>query len=163
MTLITKIILLGILAVILTGGFFYLAQPINQTVSQTFPISEVCFASPAGRQGKKCFLVELALTQPEQETGLMNRTSLDDNKGMLFVFGKENIYPFWMKNTLISLDMIWIGANHKVVFIGENEQPCKKDPSSVITPSSRAEYVLEVNAGQAESSGIKLGDLAKFN
>ena len=102
--------------------------------------------------------MELAKTEAEREKGLMNRTSLDSNKGMLFIFDKEDIYSFWMKNTLIPLDMIWINQNNKVVFISKNAQPCKTLICPVITPTVNAKYVLETNAGLSGKFGFKPGD-----
>jgi uncharacterized membrane protein (UPF0127 family) len=88
----------------------------------------------------------------------MGRESLGQDKGMLFVFPQEGIYPFWMKNTLIPLDMIWMDSNGTVVFIGKDEQPCKADPCPVINPGKNARYVLELNAGTAERLGLGEGD-----
>ena len=88
----------------------------------------------------------------------MYRTELDKDKGMLFIFDKEGIYPFWMKNTLIPLDMIWIDSSNKVVFISQNVQPCKSLICPVIIPSASAKYVLEINAGICEELGLKIGD-----
>jgi hypothetical protein len=110
-----------------------------------------------------CFSVELAKTDAEREKGLMNRTELDKNKGMLFIFDKEGIYPFWMKNTLIPLDMIWIDGSGKVVFIAQNVQPCKTLICPVTVPSASAKYVLEINAGISKEFGIKTGDEVKLN
>lgn len=107
---------------------------------------------------QECFSVELALTPQEQEKGLMFRESLDPDKGMLFVFPSEGVYPFWMKNTLIPLDMIWIDSNGTVVFIGKDEQPCKADPCAIINPGIRARYVLELDAGTVGRIGLAEGE-----
>ena len=88
----------------------------------------------------------------------MYRKELDKNKGMLFIFDKEGIYPFWMKNTLIPLDIIWIDSNDKVVFISQNVQPCKNLICPSIFPTVKAKYVLEVNAGVCQEIGLKVGD-----
>lgn len=121
---------------------------------------EVCF-------NQVCFSVEIAKTQAQKDFGLMGRESLDADKGMLFIFDKEGIYSFWMKNTLIPLDIIWINSNGKVVFIAENVQPCPFNLSKAlicpsIIPSARAKYVLEINAGLVEKYKLKIGDLVKI-
>lgn len=72
----------------------------------------------------KSLNVEIADNDEKRRTGLMNRKSLDKNNGMFFIFQNEDIYPFWMKNTLISLDMIWINSDKEVVYIKENAPPC---------------------------------------
>ena len=64
-----------------------------------------------------CFAVELAISPEERSRGLMFRESLDQDKGMLFIFEKEEKHAFWMKNTLIPLDIIWIDHNKEVIFI----------------------------------------------
>lgn len=113
----------------------------------------VCF-------GQDCFFVELAKTNAQREEGLMFRNKLAENTGMLFIFDREDIYPFWMRNTLIPLDIIWIGSNNKVLFINENTQPCLQPECPPINPKIKAKYVLEINAGVAEKTGIKAGDSA---
>lgn len=126
-----------------------------ETPPQSQNISRVCF-------GSKCFQVELALTPEQQTIGLMNRTHLDADKGMLFVFSQEGVYPFWMKNTLIPLDMIWMDSNQTVVFIGRNEQPCGLLECPSINLGVPARYVLEVNGGTADRTGLSDGDSATF-
>jgi len=109
--------------------------------------------------GPYCFNVELAKTTSEITRGLMFRESLNADSGMLFVFEREGAYPFWMKNTLIPLDIIWISAAKKVVYMSENTEPCKDEyfcPS--IEPGKNAKYVLELNGGVAERIGLKTGD-----
>lgn len=115
-------------------------------------INMVCF-------GNHCFLAELAESRAERERGLMFRKSLDSDKGMLFVFEEEEEYPFWMKNTLIPLDMIWINENKEVVFVSKNVQPCEGENHCLsINPNKKAKYVLEINAGSVKEAGIEIGD-----
>ena len=113
--------------------------------------SRVCFQ-------QSCFQVELAVTPEQLSYGLMNRAHLDQDKGMLFIFQEDEIYPFWMKNTLIPLDMIWIDSQGKAVFIKENAQPCSPVECPLIRPTAQARYVLEVNAGTVERIGLSVGD-----
>ncbi len=115
----------------------------------------VCFKS-------ECFAVEIASNQEQRERGLMFREHLDQGNGMLFVFESEGDYPFWMKNTKIPLDMIWMNQNKYIVYITKNAQPCIKDPCQQINPGKNALYVLEVNAGTADSLGMKEGDKLNF-
>jgi len=113
--------------------------------------TKVCFKN-------NCFKVQLAITSEEQEQGLMFRKELKADEGMLFVFSKEEEYPFWMKNTLIPLDIIWINQNKEVVFISENTQPCQKDSCDSINPNEKAQYVLEVKGGTSNNIGLAVGD-----
>ncbi len=94
-----------------------------------------------------------------RQIGLSNRKSLDKNTGMLFIFPEKGIYSFWMKNTQIPLDMIWINDN-KVVYIEKNTPPQagKNDNLPIYTPTSEANYVLEVNGGEVDKYKFKTGD-----
>lgn len=117
--------------------------------------SKVCF-------DEMCFVVEVVDTPQEREKGLMFREELDKNKGMLFIFEEEGNYPFWMKNTLIPLDMIWISQSGDVVHVVYNSQPCKADPCPLIETNGTAKYVLEINGGLASKYGIEAGQKAEF-
>lgn len=113
--------------------------------------SQACFE-------EHCFFIEVAQTLEERQKGLMFREKLDRDKGMLFIFPAEQEASFWMKNTLIPLDIIWLNENKKVVFISENTQPCLKEKCPSINPGVKAKYVLELNAGLAEEIGLVKGD-----
>ena len=110
-----------------------------------------------------CFDVELALTPEEKRQGLMFRDYLEKNKGMLFVFETEEEHGFWMKDTAIPLDMIWLDEDKEVVFISKNNQPCKDNECPAINPDKKAKYVLELNGGTADKIGLEVGDRADFN
>ncbi len=102
------------------------------------------------------FKVELAKTASEQAKGLMYRAELPEENGLLFVFEKDTPRTFWMKNTLIPLDMVFIDSELNVVEVKANVQPCKEDPCAQYK-SVPARYVLEINGGLAEKKGIKAG------
>jgi uncharacterized membrane protein (UPF0127 family) len=104
------------------------------------------------------FLVELATTLEQRARGLMYRQHLDEDKGMLFIFEDEEVHPFWMKNTYIPLDMIWIDKNRKVVFISKNTPPSTDEPYRAINPRKKAKYVLELCGGTADKIGLDVGD-----
>jgi uncharacterized membrane protein (UPF0127 family) len=76
---------------------------------------------------------------------------------MLFIFPTEDIYSFWMKNTLIPLDMIWINANLNIVDI-QKADPCKQDPCPLYVPEKQAQYILELNQGMSLANEIQIGD-----
>jgi uncharacterized membrane protein (UPF0127 family) len=110
--------------------------------------------------GVPSVVVELASTDPERERGLMFRTHLAKNGGMLFLpDGPPRVQTFWMKNTCIALDMLFISDKGEVVGILENVPPMNLDQRSVHIPSS---YVLEVNAGWCESNGVTAGQRVKL-
>ena len=155
MKIIFEIILLIVVVIILIYLLFCFAPNTASQSSQQNLINSVCIK-------ENCFNVEVVKTETERERGLMYRAELDKNNGMLFIFDKVGFYPFWMKNTLIPLDMMWIDSNYKIVFIGQNEQPCKSLICPPIIPLAKAKYVLEINAGLSQEFGFNVGDEAKF-
>jgi uncharacterized membrane protein (UPF0127 family) len=108
--------------------------------------------------GKTCWNVELAVTSDQHTKGLMYRKNLSEEGGMLFVFSEEDIYPFWMKNTWIQLDMIWLDSNMTIVHIENRAEPCVAIKCPGFDPGAKALYVLEVIGGTAEQYGMKVGD-----
>ena len=111
--------------------------------------------------GGKVHKLEVADTEAKRQKGLMNRAKLESDKGMFFVFDNSGIHPFWMKNTLIALDMIWLNSNKEIVFMYENAQPCNNVIEAVcksIIPEGIAKYVIELNAGSVEKLELKIGD-----
>jgi uncharacterized membrane protein (UPF0127 family) len=99
--------------------------------------------------------VELALTREEQARGLMYRTELPEDAGMLFVFDGESERTFWMSNTPIPLDIIYIRGDKTIVSIAANATPYSEKQ---IPSRGPAHYVLEVNGGWAARHGVKSGD-----
>jgi uncharacterized membrane protein (UPF0127 family) len=107
------------------------------------------------KSGVQVFSVEMATTDQEKETGLMYRKELPDGKGMLFDFSPEQQVSMWMKNTFISLDMIFIRADGRILRIAENTEP---QSTRIIPSGGLAKGVLEVIAGTARKYGIAPGD-----
>jgi uncharacterized membrane protein (UPF0127 family) len=105
------------------------------------------------------FLVEIADTAGKRQMGLQYRQNLADDRGMIFLFPSESLQSFWMKNTPISLDMIFINRDRKIVGIVERTVPFSLDSRSVTEPS---QYVLEINGGLARRYGIQAGDSVRF-
>ena len=108
---------------------------------------------------KTVVALEVARTEPERSRGLMFRTSMPEQAGMIFLFERPGVYPFWMKNTLISLDMFWTDTTGKVVWIAESVPPCQADPCPEYPPKAVASYVIETNAGFAKRHAVKVGDV----
>jgi len=106
--------------------------------------------------------VEIAADDASREHGLMDRTSMQADHGMLFVFPDSAVRTFWMKDTLIPLDMLFFDANRKLVTVLSNVPPCKADPCPVYPSTEPARYVLELNAGAAAKLGVRNGDVATF-
>ena len=150
--------IVGVMAFIVVIGLYF------QKSSKTNSLPPGATPPPAklvlvnGREVK----VEVADTEEKRKVGLSGRTELAENTGMLFVFNPQNVKPiFWMKDTLIPLDLIWINDN-KVVQIDANVQPPKAGtPDSQLakyTPKEPVDYVLEVPAGYAAIHTTMVGD-----
>ena len=108
-----------------------------------------------GRGGVHAFTVEVARTQAEQARGLMHRQRLAPDAGMLFPFPSARPASFWMKDTLIPLDMIFIRPNGTIARIAANTVPHSRDPVAVAEPVAA---VLEIAGGRAAQLRIKVGD-----
>lgn len=127
-----------------------------------------CFILSSCRQkdmvclGSTCVRVEKAVNEQQRSRGLMYRRSLEKDRGMLFVFDNEDRYGFWMKNTRIPLDIIWIDSSGRIVHIARDVPPCKSRECPSYHPDSPARYVLEVNAGFCREHGISEDDTVTF-
>jgi uncharacterized membrane protein (UPF0127 family) len=106
-------------------------------------------------KGAHAFRVEVATTQQEQAKGLMFRTQLGADEGMIFINKPPRPASFWMRNTVIPLDIIFIGTDHRVLNIAANAVPYDESPLSSTGVTSG---VLELNGGRAAELGIKAGD-----
>jgi uncharacterized protein len=105
------------------------------------------------------FRVEVAVTPEEHARGLMYRSTLATDAGMIFVFDEPSVQRFWMKNTLIPLDMIFIGKDRKIVGIVEDAAPETETERMVGVPS---QYVLEIGGGLSARLGIHAGEPVEF-
>jgi uncharacterized protein len=134
----------------------YIAQaPTMQGRGQNLPIS--AYATIAGRK----FELEVAKTPQQQQIGLMYRTSLADNRGMLFVFASPQPTRFWMKNTLIPLDMIFLREG-QVIAIETAVPPCKTTTCPTYGTDTAIDRVIELKSGTTAQIGLKVGDRVKI-
>lgn len=116
--------------------------------------------------GKK-INAEIANTNAKRAKGLMFREFLGEDEGMLFIFPTESMQVFWMANTKIPLDIIWINKNNKIVHLSKNTPPCTqtgtiKSLCSTYKPNEKAKYVLEVLGGFSDKYGLAVGDEVSF-
>ena len=105
------------------------------------------------------FIVEVARTAEEQATGLMNRPALEPGRGMLFPYDPPRMTSFWMKNTLIPLDLIFIRADGTVARIAANAEPMSLAPIPSLEPVAA---VLEIPGGRSAELGIEAGDMVRW-
>jgi uncharacterized membrane protein (UPF0127 family) len=103
--------------------------------------------------------IEIADDDAKREVGLMGRPVMEERQGMLFIFEEEHLESFWMRNTILPLDMIFINKQGKIVTIHKNTKPFSDDsyPANALTM-----FVLEVNAGFTDKYGIKEGDMVSW-
>ena len=134
-------------AILVVTGFAIASAPLRAASFQPLEI--------VTKNGVQVFSVEMATTEEEKQTGLMYRKELADGKGMLFDFNPEQEVSMWMKNTYVSLDMIFIRADGRILRIAENTEPLS---TKIISSKGPARAVLEVVAGTAQKYGIRPGD-----
>src|SRR3989344_3566574 len=106
--------------------------------------------------GEEPIFVETADTPEERARGLSGRASLKEDEGMLFIFKEPGRYPFWMKDMLFAIDIIWIDENFKIIGIEENLSP--DTFPRAFSPSEPVKYVLETSAGWSKKNSIRVGD-----
>lgn len=148
LVLVSRSMLTMLLCVVAAMGVFSGCTPATE-----HPTVEIEFVAPEG-QSIRSFEVEVVSTPLTRAKGLMYRREVGDGKGMLFVFPGEKVQSFWMKNTLIPLDMVFVSKDMKVVGILENVPPLTEDPRFVDAPSL---YVLEFAGGTMRKVGVSTG------
>ena len=141
------ILLIIVLVLLIFGGFLFFQKEKEIPKSILLGNAEV--------------FVEIGDNTSEWEKGLMFRKSLGENSGMLFIFKDLQERSFWMKNTLIELDLIFIDEDLKIVNI-QNAVPCEKEQCENYNSVFPAKYVLEVNSGFVEKNNILVGDVVEF-
>ena len=128
--------------------------------------SSQSISGPLVKVGDTDFLVELALTAEQQIQGLSGREVIGPGAGMLFVYEHESRYTFWMKEMRFPIDIVWIGADCKVVDVTLEAPPPEPgqslDQLPRYSPDTPAQYVLEINAGESAAGGINPGDPVEF-
>jgi uncharacterized membrane protein (UPF0127 family) len=137
-----------------------MATALACTACATAPASA---RNPSVMLGGHHFSVEIAATPAEQAHGLMDRTSMPADHGMLFVFPQAQPLTFWMKDTLIPLDMLFFDEAHRLVTVRADVPPCEADPCPTYASTAPARYVLELNAGTAAKLDLRKGDVITFS
>jgi len=104
------------------------------------------------------FRLEIASTPEQVAQGYMFREKVSRDEGMLFVFPNSDFHSFWMKNCLVSLDIIWLSDELSIVHLEQQVPACRKDPCPGYPSMSKARYVLEIASGGARKHGIQVGE-----
>ncbi|WP_298534350.1 DUF192 domain-containing protein [uncultured Algibacter sp.] len=149
---------------VLTIGVFSLTgckkdKKVIQQTKVTFTKEGELTIQKASDSSQVSFDIEISDSDFDVQTGLMYRDSMEKNQGMLFIFEDEKERYFYMKNTKIPLDLLYINSNNKIVSFQKNAKPF--DESS-LPSNSPAQYVLEINAGLIEQLALKIGDSISF-
>lgn len=135
---------------------FFIAATTPLSAAETFPSESLTIQTSDGKKHE--FAVELATTDAQRQQGLMFRKSMGQTNGMLFDFKMDREVTMWMRNTLISLDMLFISKTGKIEHIHAGAVPHSE---SIISSRGAVRYVLELNGGSAKSLGIKTGDTVR--
>ena len=110
----------------------------------------------------KLLQVEVMVEDADRAMGLMFRPSLPDDRGMLFVFRQLGHHGIWMKNCRFPIDIVWLDESLEVVHVQEAAPPCTRDPCPTYRPMRSAQYVLEINSGQASREGVEVASRLDF-
>jgi uncharacterized protein len=155
----TRVVLEVVIGTMMLAGCG--GSPVAQSGAASSPV--------AGNSGPRVILpngasiaVEVVADPESRARGLMYRPSLPADRGMLFLFPEPDVHSFWMKDTLIPLDMIWLDTERKVIAIERDVPPCQADPCPSYGPEARALYVLELAGGQAAAHRIERGDVLEL-
>lgn len=154
------VIFLAILALASVVVFFLKNDTPTKVGPQFRKEGTLQFLSTA--EGKQIQEIEIEIADDDlsRERGLMWRKHMEPNQGMLFIMQEEDMLAFWMLNTYISLDLLFVNHDMRIVTIRNDVQPQRLDR---IPSTEPAKYVVEVNGGFCARHGIKVGDLIKFN
>jgi uncharacterized protein len=146
------------------AGGAWSAPPAGASVVPTFDraAAERAFADARRAEvrfpGGRAIAAQIADTPERIMYGYMFRPQVGDDEGIVFVFPEAGAHSFWMKNTLVPLDIIWMDEARTIVHIQASTPPCRSDPCPGYGPMRAASYVLEVRAGTAAREGLKRGD-----
>ncbi len=158
------LLVVALVAAALVAGWIAIASRPHQSVTPSASGNAAPGASrryeyllrPAARPPARVSL-EVAADEPARDRGLSRRTEVPAGTGMVFLFPADTTAPFWMKDTLVPLQIAFVAADGRVVSLFEMT-PCRADPCSIYTPASAYRYAVELSSGAFTAAGIKAGD-----
>jgi uncharacterized membrane protein (UPF0127 family) len=151
--------------VLAVPGFFasgFSAHALDQHITKVAPrAADTLVMLPDG----STVHVELARTEAERQFGLMERTSLPQGRGMLFIHDEPGRYPYWMYDCKIGLDIIWMDQSHRIVEMSPNTPPCKGASDTCPNYGGRqtSVYVLELPVGSIKAHQLAVGQVVNFS
>jgi len=131
---------------------------VSIVLAMLLPLAACAKSGPYVELKGQRFSIEVADDDAARQHGLMDRTQMEADHGMLFVFDEDAPRAFWMKNTKIPLDMLFFGADKRLISVQHDVPPCVADPCPAYSSGAPARYVLELNGGQAAKLGLSPGD-----
>ena len=163
------IILLAVISVSLTFGYFFSQQNSSKTeikeTKDNTKLQEKIWKKQNIKIGDKNYEIFVTETEEERNTGLAAFENIKDNEGMLFEFPEENFYSFWMKDMKFDIDIIFLDQNKKVIQIFESVQKSSyqnKENHQIYLPKLKSKYVIEIKSGESKKNQLKVGDVIVF-
>ena len=150
-----NIIIVVLVATAIVTSYFLFFKPEPQWIKE----GEVTFLSKTDHKQLAKIDVEVASNPTERDQGLMYRSKMDEDKGMIFIFERDDMQSFWMKNTIIPLDIMFINSKGVINTIHKNTVPYSERP---LPSKDKSQFVVEVNGGYSDRHGIKEGDLIEY-
>ena len=158
--------IMAVILIVVIGGYLILTNTNSSEASNSKPANQQSKQFQFKKEGELTFQnsqgefiskidIEIANDMVERAVGLMYRDELGEDQGMFFVFPTEEYQSFWMRNTVLSLDILFVNKNREIVTIHKNTIPFSDESYPSTVPSI---YVVEVNAGYTDKYGIKEGD-----
>lgn len=151
------IIIVLVIAALVTSYFLFFKKTSNEP--KWVKEGEVTFLSKDDRRQLAKIDVEVVKDPTKRQQGLMYRSYMDENKGMIFIFEREDMQSFWMKNTILSLDILFIDSKGVINTIHKNTTPYSEKS---LPSKGRSQFVVEVNGGYCDKNGITEGDLIEY-
>jgi len=155
----TKKVLIALIPVVVFIAIYFLYIKKSSTEPEWVKEGEVTFVSKDTRQKLAKIDVEVAINPTERSQGLMYRSKMEEDNGMIFIFERDDMQSFWMKNTLIPLDVLFIDSKGVINTIHKNTVPFSERS---LPSKSKSQFVVEVNGGYSDRHGIKEGDLIEY-
>lgn len=155
----TKKVLIALIPVVVFIAIYFLYIKKSSNEPEWVKEGEVTFVSKDTRQKLAKIDVEVAINPTERSQGLMFRSKMKEDKGMIFIFERDDMQSFWMKNTIIPLDIMFINSKGVINTIHKNTVPYSERP---LPSKDKSQFVVEVNGGYSDRHGIKEGDLIEY-
>lgn len=155
----TRKVLIALIPLVVFIAIYFLYIKKSSNEPEWVKEGEVTFINNDSRQKLAKIDVEVAINPAERQQGLMYRSKMEEDKGMIFIFERDDMQAFWMKNTIIPLDIMFIDSKGVINTIHKNTVPFSERS---LPSKTKSQFVVEVNGGYCDRHGIKEGDLIEY-